>query len=125
VFTTKNNYTSSVTDVATAGDAKYPAIKNVRVVIGDEEFSSSCSSTLKSGDPTTWGNGSADVTYTTTCTFKSSMTIDEDSDIEFLADLTKYAASNSTISIADSFGKIALTKALTDTTVRSAAVSNV
>ncbi len=124
VFTTKNNYTSSVTDVATAGDAKYPAIKNVRVVIGDEEFSSSCSSTLKSGDPTTWGNGSADVTYTTTCTFKSSMTIDEDSDIEFLADLTKYAASNSTISIADSFGKIALTKVLHDTSVRDSLAAN-
>ena len=85
----------------------YSPIKNVRMVIDGDEISANCVSTAT----VDWTNGAPDTaTYLTVCHFAKTIDVDEDSNIKFLADVTKYATPTTTISIAGttSFGKTLL-----------------
>jgi hypothetical protein len=86
-------------NATTAGadtEGKYAPIKNVRIVVNGDEMSATCTSVLT----TPWGNVANNTAkYTTTCAFDKTIDVDKDGDIEFLANVSQYAAPNKQVTV--------------------------
>jgi hypothetical protein len=86
-------------NATTAGadtEGKYAPIKNVRIVVNGDEMSATCTSVLT----TPWTNAANNTAkYTTTCEFDKTIDVDKDGDIEFLANVSQYAAPNKQVTV--------------------------
>ena len=94
---------SKAINAATDAEGKYAPIKNVRIVVNGDEISATCTSVLT----TAWGNVAPDAAkYTTTCKFDKTIDVDKDGKIEFLANVSQYAAPNKQVTVAPTtYGK--------------------
>ena len=82
--------------VNTQTNAKYPAIKDVRISVDGDEISANCETVIDGAKK-----------ETTTCAFEKTTDVDKDSKIEFLLNISQYAEAEETIKVVGktTFGK--------------------